>query len=145
MTVATDNDKSDCHDSNGNRDHENYFRNEVRGTAFEKDLTDAYEQIVYLKLNLFTLPSGGAGKKCVEEITRLLKLQIQDSLFKTIALKAIHVMPALLLQKPSKNSISKDRLVSLERRLKLWEERNINNPLHEGETIQERKKINEKV
>ena len=54
-------------------------------------------------------------------------------------------MPALLLQKPSKNSISKDRLVSLERRLKLWEERNINNPLHEGETIQERKKINEKV
>ena len=38
-------------------------------------------------------------------------------------------MPALLLQKPSKNSISKDRLVSLERRLKLWEERNINNPL----------------
>ena len=43
MTVATDNDKSDYHDSNGNRDHENYFRNEVRGTVFEKDLTDAYE------------------------------------------------------------------------------------------------------
>ena len=94
---------------------------------------------------MFTLPSGGVGKKYVEEITRLLKLWIQDSQFKTIALKAIHVMPALLLQKPSKNSISKDHLVSLKRRLKLWEERNINNLLHEGETIRERKKINEKV
>ena len=53
-------------------------------------------------------------------------------------------MLALLLQRPSKNSKSNDHLISLERRLKLWEEGNISNFLHEGETIQERMKISEK-
>ena len=53
-------------------------------------------------------------------------------------------MPALFLQKPNKNSKSKDHLVSLERRLKIWEEGNISNLLHEAETIQEKMKISEK-
>ena len=53
-------------------------------------------------------------------------------------------MRALLLQKRSKYSKSKDHLVSLERRLKLWEEGNISNLVHEEETIQERRKISEK-
>ena len=90
------------------------------------------------------MPSGAAGKKYIEEITRLLKLWIQDSLLKSIGLKAIHVMPVLLLQKPRKNSKSKDHLVSLDRCLKLWEEGNISNLLHEGKTIQERMKVSEK-
>ena len=42
-------------------------------------------------------------------------------------------MLALLLQRPSKNSKPNDHLISLERRLKLWEEGNISNFLHEGE------------
>ena len=90
------------------------------------------------------MPSGAAGEKYIEEITRLLKLWIQDLSLKSIALKAIHVMPALLLQKPSKNSKSKDHLVSLERCLKLWEEGNISNLAHERQTIQESVKISEK-
>ena len=53
-------------------------------------------------------------------------------------------MPAMLTQKPSKNSKSKDHLVSPERRFILWEERDISNWLHEGETIQQRMKISEK-
>ena len=89
--------------------------------------------------------SGAAEKKYIEEIIRFLKLWIQDSPLKSIALKAIHVMPALLLQKPSNKSKSKDHVVSLERRLKLWEEGDIRNLLHEGETIQERMKISEKA
>ena len=85
-----------------------------------------------------------SGEKYIEEITRLLKLWIQDSPLKSIALKATYVMPALFLQKPNKNSKSKDHLVSLERRLKIWEEGNISNLLHEAETIQEKMKISEK-
>ena len=54
-------------------------------------------------------------------------------------------MPALFRQKPNKNSKSKDHLVSLEMRLKIWEEGNISNLLHEEETIQEKMKISEKV
>ena len=81
------------------------------------------------------LPCGAAGK-----------LRIQDSLLKTITLKAIHVMSALLLQKPSKNSKPKDDLVSLERHLGVsafWGEGDISNLLHEGVTIQKRMKNSE--
>ena len=98
---AAANDESDSHDSNGNRDYETYFWNDVRETVFEKDLSDAYEKIVHWKRSLFMIPSGAVGKKYIEEITRLLKLWIHDSPLKSIALKAIHVMPALLLQKLS--------------------------------------------
>ena len=121
----------------------NVLLENVHGTVFKKDLKDAYEKIAHCKRNLFIMPSGAAGEKYIEEITRLLKLWIQDLPLKSIAFKAIHVMPALLLQKPSKNSKSKDKLVSLERRLKLWEEGNISNLAHERETIQESVKIRE--
>ena len=47
--IAATSDKSDSHDSNGNGDYETYFWNDVRGTVFEKDLTDAYEKIVHWK------------------------------------------------------------------------------------------------
>ena len=53
-------------------------------------------------------------------------------------MKAIHIMPALLLQKPSKTSNAKDHLEALERRLRLWEEGNITELVNESETIQER-------
>ena len=119
-----------------------YFWNDVRGTVFEKDLNDAYEKIVHWKRNLFMMSCGAAGKKYIEEITRLLKLWIQDLLLKSIALKAIHIMPALLLQKPSKNLKLKDHLVS--ETFKIMGRRNISNLVHEGETIQERMKINVK-
>ena len=94
------NGKSDSHNSNENGDCETYFWNDVRGTVFKKDLTDAYEKMVQWKRNLLMMPSGATGKKYIEETTRLLKFWIQDSPRKSIALKAIHVMPSLLLQKP---------------------------------------------
>ena len=118
--MAADNDNSTSHNSSEDGDHETYFWNEVRETLFEKDLTDAYEKIVHWKRNLFIMPSGAAGKKYIEEITAaLLKLWIQDSLLKKIAIKAMHVMPILLIQKPSKKLDSKDNLVSLGRCLKI--------------------------
>ena len=86
------------------------------------------------------LPSGAAGKNCIEEVTRLMKLWINDTPLRKIALKAAHIMPALLLQKPYKPSKSKDHHAALKRRLKLWEERKIEELLYEGQTIQERLK-----
>ena len=49
-------------------------------------------------------------------------------------------IPALLLQKPIKNSKSKDHLKLLERRFEFWEEGNINELYEEGKTIQDRLK-----
>ena len=54
------------------------------------------------------LSSGAAGKKFFEEVTRLTKLWIKDTSLKSISLNADHVMPALLLQKPSNSSKAKD-------------------------------------
>ena len=61
---------------------------------------------------------------------------IDNSPLKSIAFKAIMVMPALLLQKPSKTSKSKDHSEALLRRLKEWEKGNLLELLNEGETIQ---------
>ena len=83
------------------------------------------------------VPTGGAaaGKKFIDEISRLLNLWTNNTPLKNIALKAIHVMLALLLQKPSQTSKAKDHLKALERRLRSWEEGNIT------ELVTERQKI----
>ena len=44
-------------------------------------------------------------------------------------------MSALLLQKPSKSSKSKDHHAALQRRLKLWEEEKTEELLYEGQTV----------
>ena len=84
------------------------------------------------------VPSGGGGKKFIKEITRMINLWTEDSPLENIALKAIHVMPALLLEKPNKNSKAKDHVAALERRLELLENGNIIELFNEGESIQER-------
>ena len=94
---------------------------------YQKDLEEAYNQIVYWRKNTFMVPTGGAGKKFIDEISRLLNLWTNDTSLRNTAWKAIHVMPALLLQKPIKSSKTKDHLKALERRLRLWEEGHITN------------------
>ena len=79
-----------------------------------------------------------AGKKNIKEVTRLLNAWTQNPPLRSISLKAIHTMPALLLQKPSKKSKSREYLVALERRLQLWERGEIKSLLLEVEIIQQR-------
>ena len=89
-------------------------------------------------MNIFMVPTRAAGKKFIDDISRLLNLWTNDTPLKNIALKAIHVVPALLLQKPSKPSKAKDHLKAIERRLRLYEEGNITELVNESKTIQER-------
>ena len=49
-------------------------------------------------------------------------------------------MPTWLMQKPSKNSKSKNHLKLLERRLEIWKEGNLNVLYEEGRAIQDRLK-----
>lgn len=53
-------------------------------------------------------------------------------------MNVILLRPVLLLQKASKTSKTKDLLKALERRLKLWEEDNINEFVKESKIMQER-------
>ena len=91
------------------------------------------------------LPSGAAGKRYVEEVIRLMKLWIQDTLLKSISLKAVHVIPELLLDKPSKSSKAKDHLQALERRVTLWDKGNIEGLLYESMAIQQRLRSDKEV
>ena len=61
---------------------------------------------------------------------------------KVIALKALYVMPALLLKKSSKISKSKNHLKSLERRFEIWNREEINELYEEGRAIQDCLKSN---
>ena len=49
-------------------------------------------------------------------------------------------MPAWLMQKPTKNSKSKNHLKSLERRFEIWKEGNLNELYEKGRAIQDRLK-----
>ena len=82
---------------------ERYYWKEVPANIFERDIQQVYYKIVYWRKNRFMVPSGGGGKKFIKEITRLINLWTNNSPLENIALKAIHVMPALLLQKSNKN------------------------------------------
>ena len=63
-----------------------------------------------------------AGKNFIRETTRYLNAWNNDSPIKFISMKAIHIIPALLLHKPFKNSKSKGHLKILERRLEDWQQ-----------------------
>ena len=80
------------------------------GARFTDDLNEAYEKIVFWRKNIFMLPTRNVGKKYIKEVTRILNTWIQDTPLRSISLKAIHPMPALLLQKPSKTSKSRKNL-----------------------------------
>ena len=66
------------------------------------------------------LPTTASGKRYIDETARLFNLWVNNTPYKLIAPKAVHVMLALLFQKSSKSSKSKEHLEALTRRLSLW-------------------------
>ena len=87
-------------------------------SVFSDNLDHVYEKIVFMRQNLFKVPSGAAGKKYIREITRLISSWNTNSNLKDIAWKCVMVMPALLLQKPSSKSKAKEHKEALQRRRK---------------------------
>jgi len=82
------------------------------------------------------LPSGRAGKEFIEETTRLIHEWVNNSPLHEIALKALMVMPSLLLQKPNKKSKAKEHADVLSKRLHLWKEGDIDLLVREARFIQ---------
>ena len=62
------------------------------------------------------LPSRKAGKEYTDECTRLILEWANDSQLQGIAIKALMILPSLLLRKGSKNSKVKDQTGNMERR-----------------------------
>ena len=99
-----------------------------------------YEEIVFWWKNLFKLPSGAAGKRYIKELTRLIKIWNEDAPLSICVLKLCMIMPAVLLQKPSRKSTAKQHGQYLRRRMDLWEEGKFGELLKEGRAIQEKLK-----
>ena len=94
---------------------------------------------------LFLLPTGAAGKGFIEEMIRLVNSWTYKSNLETIALKALMIMPGLLLQKTSLNSKSKENSETLKRRLSLWKNGQLDQLMFEGKTIQDRLQNNDRT
>ena len=85
---------------------------------------------------MFIHPTGKAGKLFIDELTKLFDAWIGDSTLKKIAMKAVMIMPSSLLQKPSKESTSKDHLKAFEQRMELWQSGDLLELLQESLAIQ---------
>ena len=96
----------------------------------------AYEEVVFWRKNVFMLPIGQAGKSFIKEMTKMIEMWNNDGNLKDICLKAAMVMPALLLQKPTFKSKSKEHSACLTRRMKLWLEGDFDSLMKESRTIQ---------
>jgi len=113
--------------------------NSARNTSLSKTKIDsAYDVITIWRRNLFQIPTGSAGKLFVTELAILLDAFAKNHRTSDFAMKAAMVLPALCLQKPSRNSKAKDHAACLERRLALWKSGDIASLVREGKAIQER-------
>ena len=105
-------------------------------TELTQIIDSAYEECVKWKRNLFMLPTGRIGNEIVDEMTRLIDEWINDSPLKQLSLKALMIMPCLLLQKPSRNSKSKDNSDALKRRFQLWKSGDFDALIREARYLQ---------
>ena len=98
----------------------------------------AYEEVVSWRKNMFDLPRGHTGKQFVANMNKLVISWINKSVKREYAMKALMIMPALLLQRTSvktKSSVNKE---TLKRRLQLWESNQFEELLQESRTLQGR-------
>ena len=88
--------------------------NSTKGEVQEKDINAVYDEIIHWKKNLFKVLSAKAGKNFILELAKWLEHYNTKSNYQNIALKVFMILPALLLQKPSKTSKAKDNSNKLE-------------------------------
>jgi len=95
-----------------------------------------YEEVAHWRRNLFLLPTGKAGKDFIDECTRLIHEWTNNSPLRDISIKALMVMPSLLLQKPSRTSKAKEHGELLQKRLIQWKDGDIDSLVREVRFIQ---------
>ena len=83
---------------------------------------EVYNMVVYWRKSLFLLSSGSTGKRFIEEMTILINSWTFRSEQDTIVMKALMVLPTLLLEKTSFTSKSKNDVETLKRRLNQWKD-----------------------
>ena len=116
----------------------NFVWGDKGGEEVVNDIDKIYSKTVHWRHNLYKIPSGKFGKQFVKEVARLFNTYAEASPMEGITLKAVMALPALVLQKPFRESRSKDHSKCLERRLKHWEAGQFMDLFNEAESIQAR-------
>ena len=110
----------------------------IPGNEFAETIDNIYNEIIHWRKNLFKLPSGKASKLFITELTTWLEHFNKNSDFQMIAMKVFMTLPSLILQKPSKNSKSKEHLKKVELRMTAWKDGKIDEILNECRDIQKK-------
>ena len=90
-----------------------------------------------LEKEYFLVPSGKHGKEFVKELTLLFTAFAQASALELVAMDALMVGCALLLQKPHPQSKSRDHVAAMEWRLRAWRIGDRDGLMKEGRTLHE--------
>ena len=95
------------------------------GRIAAKELKKAYGVIRSMPHTLFRLPTGRGGNRFPDEMTQVLNIYPDGTHGSQNAPYAFFILPALMLQKPSRNNKTKDNVNALQRRFKPWCEGNV--------------------
>ena len=109
---------------------------ELSGQDCAKQLIECYNEALHWRRNLFKVPQGKAGNEFVQEISRLFRSYAEASSLESIALTATILFPILVLQKPHSQSTSKDLVLHMTRRIKLWTAGSFPSLMNECRSIQ---------
>ena len=117
---------------------------DIPGETFTNLINDLYKEIVIWKKNLLKLPTGSAAKAFIKELSPWLDRFNRKTEHFSIALKVYIILPAPMLQKPSKTSKSREHCKKLEDRLAACKDGRIDELIQECRIIQWRLYSNER-
>ena len=88
--------------------------------------------------NTFLVPYGKVGRDFIDQLSKHINDWTNGTAMQHLGINAAILLLAVGLQKPSRKSKAKEHQECLEKRLKLWENGNIDCLLREGRMIQRR-------
>ena len=90
----------------------------AEGSAFRLKVDRCYDEVVHWRRNVFSIPSGKAGRDFVNEMARLNQAYAEGSQIESFTLTA-----AMILQKPYPGSKAKEHVKRIEGRMTQWRDR----------------------
>ena len=82
----------------------------AKGSTFCLKVERCYDEVVHWWINVFSIPSGKAGKDFVSEMARLYKAYAEGSQIESLTLTAAMILRSLILQKPYPGSKAKEHV-----------------------------------
>ena len=69
-----------------------------------------FEEVGHWQRNIFSIPTGKAGKDFVSEMARLYQIYAEGSQIESFSLTAAMILPSLILQKPFPGSKTREHV-----------------------------------